>query len=86
MNIKWKIKRNTFREELENNVQTNVEPPSDFASKVISSLDKKVKTTTNKGTKIRGPSDTLFNVIFYAAYQISFKLSFWNIKKKAVCS
>ena len=41
-----------FREELENNVQTNVEPPSDFASKVISSLDKKVKTTTNKGTKI----------------------------------
>ena len=41
-----------FREELENNVQTNVEPPSDFASKVMSSLDKKVKTTTNKGTKI----------------------------------
>ena len=41
-----------FREELENNVQSNVEPPSDFASKVMSSLDKKVKTTTNKGTKI----------------------------------
>ena len=41
-----------FREELEDNVQTNVEPPSDFASKVMSSLDKKVKTTTNKGTKI----------------------------------
>ena len=26
--------------------------PEDFASKVIASLDKKVKTTTNKGTKI----------------------------------
>ena len=41
-----------FREELENDVQINVEVPSDFASKVLSSLDKKVKTTTNKGTKI----------------------------------
>jgi hypothetical protein len=41
-----------FREELENDVQINVEVPSDFASKVMSSLDKKVKTTTNKGTKI----------------------------------
>ena len=29
-----------------------VEVPEDFASKVIASLDKKVKTTTNKGTKI----------------------------------
>ena len=38
--------------ELENDVQINVEVPSDFASKVMSSLDKKVKTTTNKGTKI----------------------------------
>ena len=26
--------------------------PNDFASKVIDSLDKKIKTTTNKGTKI----------------------------------
>jgi hypothetical protein len=41
-----------FREELENDVKVNVEAPSDFASKVMSSLDKKVKTTTNKGTKI----------------------------------
>ena len=41
-----------FREELENDLQINVEAPSDFASKVMSSLDKKVKTTTNKGTKI----------------------------------
>ena len=41
-----------FREELENDVKVNIEAPSDFASKVMSSLDKKVKTTTNKGTKI----------------------------------
>lgn len=26
--------------------------PDDFTSRVMSSLDKKVKTTTNKGTKI----------------------------------
>ena len=41
-----------FREELETEVNKEVEVPSDFASKVIDSLDKKVKTTTNKGTKI----------------------------------
>ncbi len=41
-----------FREELESAVNKEVEVPSDFASKVIDSLDKKVKTTTNKGTKI----------------------------------
>ena len=41
-----------FREELENEVQVDIEAPEDFASRVMSSLDKKVKTTTNKGTKI----------------------------------
>ena len=41
-----------FREELESEVNKEVEVPTDFASKVIDSLDKKVKTTTNKGTKI----------------------------------
>ena len=41
-----------FKEELDNELQKNVEVPTDFASKVMSSLDKKVKTTTNKGTKI----------------------------------
>ena len=41
-----------FREELESEVNKEVEVPSDFASKVIDSLDKKVKTTTNKVTKI----------------------------------
>ena len=41
-----------FREELESEINKEVEVPSDFASKVIDSLDKKVKTTTNKGTKI----------------------------------
>ena len=41
-----------FREELESEVNKEVEVPSDFVSKVIDSLDKKVKTTTNKGTKI----------------------------------
>ncbi len=41
-----------FREELETEVNKEVEVPEDFASRVIDSLDKKVKTTTNKGTKI----------------------------------
>ena len=41
-----------FREELESEVNKEVEVPNDFASKVIDSLDKKIKTTTNKGTKI----------------------------------
>ena len=41
-----------FREELETEVNKEVEIPEDFASRVIASLDKKVKTTTNKGTKI----------------------------------
>ena len=41
-----------FREELESEVNKEVEVPNDFASKVIDSLDKKVKTTTNKCTKI----------------------------------
>tara|TARA_B100001123_G_scaffold187598_1_gene214519 strand:+ start:93 stop:467 length:375 start_codon:yes stop_codon:yes gene_type:complete len=41
-----------FREELETEVNKEIEIPEDFASRVIASLDKKVKTTTNKGTKI----------------------------------
>ena len=41
-----------FREELESETNREVEVPNDFASKVIDSLDKKIKTTTNKGTKI----------------------------------
>ena len=41
-----------FREELESEINKEVEVPNDFASKVIDSLDKKIKTTTSKGTKI----------------------------------
>ncbi len=41
-----------FREELESEINREVKVPNDFASKVIDSLDKKIKTTTNKGTKI----------------------------------
>ena len=41
-----------FKEELENELRKEVEVPTDFASKVMSSLDKKVKTTTSKSTKI----------------------------------
>ena len=41
-----------FREELESEINKEVEVSNDFASKVIDSLDKKLKTTTNKGTKI----------------------------------
>ncbi len=41
-----------FREELESEINKEVEVPNDFASKVIDSLYKKIKTTTNKGTKI----------------------------------
>ena len=47
----WK-RYKAFREELESEINKEVEIPTDFASKVIDSLDKKVKTTTNKGTKI----------------------------------
>ena len=45
-------KYKAFREELESEINKEVEVPNDFASKVIDSLDKKIKTTTNKGTKI----------------------------------
>ena len=41
-----------FKEELNNEFQKDIEVPTDFASKVMSSLDKKVKTTTSKSTKI----------------------------------
>ena len=41
-----------FKEELENEFKKEVEIPTDCASKVMSSLDKKVKTTTSKSTKI----------------------------------
>ena len=41
-----------FKEELDNELNKDVEVPSDFASRVMSSLDKKVKTTTSKSTKI----------------------------------
>ena len=41
-----------FKEELESEFKKEVEIPTDFASKVMSSLDKKVKTTTSKSTKI----------------------------------
>ena len=41
-----------FKDEFEKQVNQDVEVPEDFASKVMSSLDKKVKTTTSKSTKI----------------------------------
>ena len=41
-----------FKEQLDNELDKEIEIPKDFASKVMSSLDKKVKTATSKGTKI----------------------------------
>ena len=41
-----------FKVEFEKEVNQEVKVPEDFASKVMSSLDKKVKTTTSKSTKI----------------------------------
>ena len=41
-----------FKDEFEKEVNQEVKIPEDFASKVMSSLDKKVKTTTSKSTKI----------------------------------
>ena len=41
-----------FKDELDNELNKDIEVPSDFASRVMSSLDKKVKTTTSKSTKI----------------------------------
>ena len=60
-----------FREELESEINKEVEVPNDFASKVIDSLDKKIKTTTNKGTKIILLS--LIGLIYY--FTIPFYLS-----------
>ena len=41
-----------FKEKLDTEFNKEIEAPTDFASKVMSSLDKKVKTTTSKSTKI----------------------------------
>ena len=41
-----------FKKEIDNELNKDIEVPSDFASRVMSSLDKKVKTTTSKSTKI----------------------------------
>ena len=41
-----------FKKDLDNELRKEIEVPTDFASKVMSSLDKKVKTTTSKSTKI----------------------------------
>jgi len=41
-----------FKDEFEKEVNQEVKVPEDFASKVMSSLDKKIKTTTSKSTKI----------------------------------
>ncbi len=41
-----------FRELIESKINEEVKAPTDFASKVMASLDKKVKTTTSKSTKI----------------------------------
>ena len=41
-----------FKEKLDTEFKKEIEAPTDFASKVMSSLDKKVKTTTSKSTKI----------------------------------
>ena len=41
-----------FKKDLDDELKKEIEVPTDFASKVMSSLDKKVKTTTSKSTKI----------------------------------
>tara|TARA_B100001250_G_scaffold145950_1_gene124939 strand:- start:48 stop:422 length:375 start_codon:yes stop_codon:yes gene_type:complete len=41
-----------FKKDLDDDLKKEIEVPTDFASKVMSSLDKKVKTTTSKSTKI----------------------------------
>ena len=37
-----------FKKDLDDELKKEIEVPTDFASKVMSSLDKKVKTTTSK--------------------------------------
>ena len=41
-----------FKKDLDNELSKEIKVPTDFASKVMSSLDKKVKTTTSKSTII----------------------------------
>jgi len=69
-----------FKEELENELRKEVEAPTDFASKVMSSLDKKVKTTTSKSTKII--LLTLLGILSIVFLIFGYKRSSNNLEKE----
>jgi len=69
-----------FKEELDNELNKDIEVPSDFASKVMSSLDKKVKTTTSKSTKII--LLTLLGILSIVFLIFGYKRSSNNLEKE----
>ena len=69
-----------FKEELDNELNKDIEVPSDFASRVMSSLDKKVKTTTSKSTKII--LLTLLGILSIVFLIFGYKRSSNNLEKE----
>ena len=69
-----------FKEKLDNELNKEVEVPNDFASKVMSSLDKKVKTTTSKSTKII--LLTLLGILSIVFLIFGYKRSSNNLEKE----
>ena len=69
-----------FKDELDNELNKDIEVPSDFASRVMSSLDKKVKTTTSKSTKII--LLTLLGILSIVFLIFGYKRSSNNLEKE----
>jgi len=69
-----------FKKEIDNELNKDIEVPSDFASRVMSSLDKKVKTTTSKSTKII--LLTLLGILSIVFLIFGYKRSSNNLEKE----
>ena len=69
-----------FKKDLDNELRKEIEVPTDFASKVMSSLDKKVKTTTSKSTKII--LLTLLGILSIVFLIFGYKSSSNNLEKE----
>ena len=69
-----------FKKEIDNELNKAIEGPSDFASRVMSSLDKKVKTTTSKSTKII--LLTLLGILSIVFLIFGYKRSSNNLEKE----
>ena len=69
-----------FKKEIDNELNKDIEVPSDVASRVMSSLDKKVKTTTSKSTKII--LLTLLGILSIVFLIFGYKRSSNNLEKE----